>query len=205
MHKPRISARLTAICVAAALLSVAAAPVMGAASRAPTFERPNCVVFIDPVAAGETTSEVHGARCFKSFSEAMAYATGGRVKLPANASRESYSIDAINAIVAGESLIGRDYEDPDYSCNIFGPCLDWWVQNDFGCNGGRNYVAPTMPTVNGFNWNDQISSTKAFTGCSSNKNYEHTNYGGAVLTCTPNCSGMGAMNDKTSSKQWRDL
>lgn len=205
MHKPRISARLTALCIAAALLQLAMAPVMGASNRVTTFERPNCVVFIEPVAAGATTSKVYGARCFRTFAEATAYATGGRVSLPADASRERYSSDDIDALAAEESHIGTDYEDPNYSCNIFGPCLDWWVPNEFGCTGGRNYVAPTMPIIGGFNWNDQISSTKAYTGCSSNKNYEHINYGGAVLTCTPNCSGMGAMNDHTSSKQWRDL
>jgi hypothetical protein len=203
MHHLR--ARLVALCMVAALLQLTIVATMAAGPRQERFERPNCVVFIDPVAEGETTSRVHSARCFSTFAEAMAYASGGRLKLAANASRDQYSLAELSASTAGVTIIGRDYEDPNYSCNIFGPCLDWTVNNDFGCTGGRNYVASSMPTVDGFNWNDQLSSTKAFAGCSRNQNFEHANYGGALRNCLPNCATMGVMNDATSSKQWRDV
>lgn len=162
-------------------------------------------MFIEPVAAGETASKVHSGRCFATFAQSMAYATNGRIQLASDASRKEYSLEQLSAVAAGSTIIGRDYEDPSYSCNTFGPCLDWVVGNDFGCTGGRNYVASTMPTVDGFNWNDQLSSTKAYAGCSRNQNFEHSSYGGALRNCLPNCSTMGVMNDATSSKQWRDV
>jgi hypothetical protein len=76
MHHLR--ARLVALCMVAALLQLTIVATMAAGPRQERFERPNCVVFIDPVAEGETTSRVHSARCFSTFAEAMAYASGGR-------------------------------------------------------------------------------------------------------------------------------
>ncbi len=178
---------------------------LGARSRERVYERPNCVVFIEPLAPGETTSPVHSGRCFRTFSEEMAYATGGRLQLAPDTSRDQFTLEQISALAAGTTIIGRDYEDPSFSCNAFGPCLDWVVQNDFGCTGGRNYVAASMPTVGGFNWNDQVSSAQAFAGCSRYQHYEHTNYGGAVLDCASGCATMGVMNDATSSEKWFDV
>lgn len=203
MHHFR--ARLVAWCMVAAILHLTTVATVAAGPKDQRFDRPNCVVFIDPVAGGETASRVHSGRCFSTFAQAMAYASGGRLQLAPNASRDQYSLSELSATTAGVTIIGRDYEDPNYSCNIFGPCLDWTVSNDFGCTGGRNYVAASMPTVDGFNWNDQLSSTKAFAGCSRNQNFEHANYGGALRNCLPNCATMGVMNDATSSKQWRDV
>jgi hypothetical protein len=205
MVKPRLSSRLAAICFAAILLQLALGTALGGTTHPARYGRPFCGVAIEPVTLGETTSIVRAGRCFATFAEEVGYLSHGRLRLPAGASADQFSLGQLNASIQGVTIIGRDYEDPNYSCNVFGPCLDWTVDNDFGCTGGRNYVAASMPVVGGFNWNNQVSSTKAFAGCSTNQNFENTNYGGALLNCLPNCAGMGVMNDATSSKQWRDL
>jgi hypothetical protein len=200
MSTPHVGVRIAMACTVVALLQITALPALAESSHEQRHERPYCVVFIEPLALGQAASTVRDLRCFRSYAEGVTYATGGRLRLAANASPKQLTEAQLNA-ATGSSLIGRDYEDPNYDCNIFGPCLDWWVDNDFGCTGGRNYVATSMPS----GWNDQVSSTKAFTGCSRNQNFENTNYGGALLTCLPNCATMGVMNDATSSKQWRDV
>lgn len=205
MSKPRLRARLAALCFGAAILQLSTVPAVGATGRAQVYERPHCVVKIEPLARGETVSEVRSGLCFRTFAEEMAYATGGRLRLAPDVSREQFSEAQLSAAAQGSTIIGTDWEDPNFSCNIFGPCLDWVVGNDFGCTGGRNYVAASMPIVNGFNWNDQVSSSKAYAGCSRYLHYEHANYGGAVLNCSPQCAIMGVMNDATSSEKWFDV
>jgi hypothetical protein len=47
-----------------------------------------------------------------------------------------------------------------------------------------------------------VSSTLGYSDCTKNVLWEHQNWAGAKLTCSPNCSSVGSMNDKTSSREW---
>jgi hypothetical protein len=56
----------------------------------------------------------------------------------------------------------------------------------------------------GATWNDRYESGKGFSSCDHNKKFEHADYGGAVLTCTPNCSTYGVLRNEVSSLKWKD-
>ncbi len=194
----RTSLRRMAGMVTLALLALqlTITPVGAAGDRA----RPHCVVTIEPVKPSESESREHSLRCYARFSDAIADATDGHLRL--HPDTQPYELTAGQvAASAGPTVIGIDYEDPNYDVNFFGPSLTWSVGNEFGCLGGRNYSAAAMPA----GWDNQVSSAKAFAGCSRYYHYEHPGFGGILVNCSPGCAGMGAMNDKTSSERWWDV
>ena len=52
-------------------------------------------------------------------------------------------------------------------------------------------------------WDNVFSSGKGFGGCDTNKKFENTNFGGSVLTCTPNCTNYGTLSNQVSSLRWK--
>lgn len=89
-------------------------------------------------------------------------------------------------------LIAKDYTEANYT----GWTLSWFGNSP--CSYAIFYSVPTMP--NG--WNDVISSTKGYSNCNTNRLYEYTYYLGSLRTCSPNCSVLGAMDNRTSSRKW---
>ncbi|MGH2392492.1 MAG: hypothetical protein ACRDGH_03215, partial [Candidatus Limnocylindria bacterium] len=91
---------------------------------------------------------------------------------------------------------------PEFNENPFGPSLTWYG-NGSGCNG-YVYWAETMPTVDGFNWNDQVSSAFGQNGCNDYIHWDYAYRSGAQIDCGSvlQCDQMGAMSDRTSSEDW---
>jgi hypothetical protein len=129
--------------------------------------------------------------CFDTFSDAIYFATGGAVRLPATVGPDELTEEMLQP-AADRTVISVEYKDPNYS----GQSFVWYVNNSFGCTTGWSYAQPTMPS----GWNDVISSSASYGGCTYVRHYEHTYYGGSKIDCT--CATMGAMNDKTSSLKW---
>ena len=50
----------------------------------------------------------------------------------------------------------------------------------------------------------QVSSSKAYAGCSRYDHWENNNGQGAKINYSPQCATMGVMNDATSSERWFD-
>jgi hypothetical protein len=75
----------------------------------------------------------------------------------------------------------------------------------------KSYFAPETCSIGvvwdvgnvGATWDDRFSSGKGFGGCDTNKKFEDTNFGGSVLTCTPNCANYGALSNQVSSLRWK--
>jgi hypothetical protein len=138
-------------------------------------------------------SELSNFRCFATFAEAIASATGGAVRLPATVTPDKVTQDMLSDPGIMTVVIGIDFQHSNYQ----GATLTWEASS--GCSPGMYYYANTMPS----GWDNILSSTKAYTGCNKNYSYENTYQGGAVRICYPNCSYIGdAMNDRTSSKKW---
>jgi hypothetical protein len=56
----------------------------------------------------------------------------------------------------------------------------------------------------GDTWNDRFESGKGFGGCNHNRKFAASQFGGASVLCTPNCTSYGSLNNLVSSLRWRD-
>lgn len=164
---------------------------------------PHCVMKIAPIKPGQASSDILSASCYKTVSQAAFAATDGRLRLPANATLqdearaykllEKASPNAVN-------LISIWYQDIGYGGNSLritttGP----------QCSSSISYGNAVMPTVNGFNWNNQLSSIDGgYYNCQWIRIWDNPYYGGTNLCINFGTSYVGdAMNDRTSSIYWR--
>jgi hypothetical protein len=177
-----------------------------AAPPSPEVNR-HCVVRLE--AAGSDVSQLATStepECYPTFRDATFFATGGRVLLPSKqpfsvqleildqelkARQEELSAD-------GPVVVAIDYEHINYG----GASLFWIA--DGPCDPSHSptppgWQSPSMPS----GWNDRLSSTRAYWDCSRNILFEHSNYGGGHVICRPDCSSVGWMNDRTSSRRFQ--
>lgn len=159
----------------------------------------HCVVHIDPVKPGQTVSTMSSSTCFARFSDAIAFATGGTVRLPSSFSPDQFTPDILSGpSPATTTVIGEDFSDSGHS----GSTLTW-TSSTGGCSSTQSFQAASMPS----GWNDVISSAYAFQNCNHNVHFENVKFNAsgpaAKIDCGTSCSSMGAMNDKTSSEKWR--
>jgi len=138
--------------------------------------------------------------CFKTFSRAIEYATGGRVMLSEDATPETVTDEEINGPIADSRaistaasyVIGIEYEHYNHQGATF------TITSGVTCDG---YIHSYTPITGA--WNDTISSARAYSLCGHSLHYEHWNFGGASIDCGTSCSSVGAaMNDRTSSLKW---
>jgi len=160
----------------------------------------HCVATLEPVRQGATRSKVAGFECYPSFSEAIFAATEGAVWLAPDEERSTglerleQELQRMDKSLATKAtfVIAIDFQ----NSNFQGASLTWTGTG--ACSASLSFSASSMPS----GWNDVVSSTRGFSNCNHNKIFENNNFGGAQQTCTPNCSSLGAMNDKTSSRKW---
>jgi hypothetical protein len=154
----------------------------------------------------EGSTKVENLRCFRTFAEAVSAATGGRVKLDKSVGPQDLTQKMLDQGVAqaqrGPSaaqttVIGVEYWDTRYR----GSSWTVYVNNDFGCRGGRSYGYTSMPS----GWDNEVSSANVFGGCSVGIHFQNRNYNqnsdGSKIDCP--CYTMDIMNDRTSSINWR--
>lgn len=159
-------------------------------SAAPAVQ--HCVAELAPVSAGARTSVMKQRGCYSTFAAAMAVATDSTVALSSEASPES--VGEADLAAAATRVIGIDYDGSFYR----GSSYIWYVRNSFGCYGGFSYTA-NMP---GF-FNNRLTSTRGFNGCTRNTSYSGYFQTGFWVRCFPNCLYIGdVMNNQTSSKRW---
>lgn len=134
--------------------------------------------------------------CFQTFSQALLAGSLGSIRLPRGTTPASLTEGQLRShSAAGRAsvLIGTEY-------NLSG----------FG-GSSNNYFVTTTCTASttwqvanvGATWNDKFESGKGFGGCHTNKKFRDTNFGGPVVTCAPNCSDYGALDNQVSSLRWR--
>ncbi len=104
---------------------------------------------------------------------------------------EHYLARARLATAAASVVLGTVYSDQNFA----GSSLTYWGSS--GCTG----VTFGYPSVES-GWSSAISSARAFNGCWVTL-YSETSYGGTKLTCTPDCPGVGSLNDATRSLVFR--
>jgi hypothetical protein len=132
--------------------------------------------------------------CYGSLSEALAAGSDGRIRVSSTEDPLHLTdADVRTGTRAGDVLIGTEFNVTGYS----GASNDYFAAST--CSSTNiwelNYVGDT--------WNDMFSSGKGFGGCDHNKKFQHADFGGNVLTCTPNCTDYGLLSNNVSSLRWR--
>ncbi len=170
---------------------------------APTAEAgqpQHCAARLDPVGAGSKPGTVDAVLvdlgCFDTYAEALAAGSGGAIQVPEGTTPDSLTqltLDAATAPLASDVLIGTEYDAVGYD----GSSISYFAPST--CSATTNWQVSYV----GATWNDRFESGKGFGNCDTNKKFQHSNFGGAVLVCTPNCNDYGFLADAVSSLKWR--
>jgi hypothetical protein len=155
-----------------------------------------------PSSAPSSTSKE--PECYSTFQDAVFFGTGGSVLLPGD-EPFSQQLDFLGEEMKAKKdgpnpsatsyVLAIDYEHSNYSGNSLiytaaGPCtFSTW------------YYVGTIPLA----FKDKVSSTLGFSDCGRNIIFVHENSQGASITCTPDCPGLGSMNDTSSSREFRHV
>lgn len=89
-------------------------------------------------------------------------------------------------------MIGTEFNLNNYN----GASKDYFAANT--CQGDTWEVS-----LSGTAQNDTFQSGKGFGGCDHNKKFAGPSFGGNSLTCTPNCTGYGSLDNDVSSLRWK--
>jgi hypothetical protein len=163
----------------------------------------HCFVKFEPAGSDASQLVPGPTKCYPTFRDAIFFATGGSILLP---SKQPFSVqleildqelkarqDELKA--AGSYVVAIDYEHINYG----GASYAWVFPGP--CTPSVSFYANSMPSSW---WNDRVSSTRGFSDCDRNVLWEHSYRWGASLACLPDCSSVGSMNDKTSSREWHN-
>ena len=159
------------------------------AAAPPPAARPHCAL---AAGAGQPL------RCFATFREAVALATGGRVTTapasPAAAAQDPAFTAAIEAPATtyASYLLGYEYSDLNWT----GGSLALYGSGRCDASSDADFRFPSMPS----GWNDRISSFRSYNNCAQQL-FRGTNFSGGALTyIVTNMSYVGsAANDQASS------
>jgi hypothetical protein len=131
--------------------------------------------------------------CYSTFAAAVEAGSGGVVRLAEGTTPESITDSAVGEQLAADVLIGTEYGALSYG----GASKSYFASST--CSATQtwdvNYVGDT--------WNDTFSSGKGFGGCDHNRKFEHADFGGTVVLCTPNCTSYGSSSNTISSLRWK--
>ena len=157
--------------------------------------------------------------CYATFAEAVAAATGGRVRL----ARDAKPADLTDRVLArgtergmrpagaSQTVIGLIYDLTNYgNGGTAGASFIYWTTNPSVCRGGATMSVSNLDASNPW-WNDRISSARTFQGCNA-RYYLHANFGGTSIAGTAannydiaNFDGPPAipgMSNNASSIRW---
>ena len=158
----------------------------------------HCVVILEEVSPGSAETRVAEKKCFDTTAEAIRYGSG-RDDIP-DGITPSELTDEMVAPGAGRSaqssyLLSIEYEHKGFNGDTH------YFYASASCVG-HNWQNPNLATIG---WAEKISASEGYSDCNKVKHWENTYYDGAVKTCYGSCSYIGdAMNDRTSSLQWRN-
>ncbi len=182
-----------ALCSTVVLVSLAWTPAAMAASgppERPSAAAPHCAIGLAPNEHVAATP----ARCFPTLKEAVGFASAGAVVLGPTSTAPTETQVEQASTASTQPLLGIEYWNSYYG----GSTLTLYGTSGSGCVNGVSYGFSSLSST----WNDEISSSKAYSSCDGH-HYESSGYAGAVRSCLPNCTSFGVMNDETSSIRFR--
>ena len=182
-----------------AFFGASMALLLAAPADASQDEERHCVAFLVPVAPetedGVITAALEDGGCFSTLEEALEAGTGGEVSLPDGTSPAELTQSLLDSAVtaAADILLGTEYD----AVNFGGSSKNYFAAT--GC------ASTTWQVSNvGATWNDRFESGAAFGTCDHNRKFEHADFGGSVVVCTPNCSTYASLRNQVTSLRWAD-
>jgi hypothetical protein len=172
------------------------APPAAAASHG---EGQHCVVHLVPIAPktddGVISAVLEEGGCFPTLEEALEAGTGGQVALPAGTSPAELTQSVLDTGVtaATDVLLGTEYENTSFG----------GISHNYFASSGCANTTWQVSNV-GAALNDRFESGKGFGTCDHNRKFEHADFGGAVVLCTPNCGTYGTLRNEVTSLRWAD-
>ncbi|HEY8787559.1 MAG TPA: hypothetical protein VIM10_00280 [Actinopolymorphaceae bacterium] len=172
-----------------------AAPAVAQAAPSPIAREQargsHCVVALSPGSAAKR-SVVKDYRCFSSLSEAVTFATGGKVRLGA---RSSFS-SADTALLGSSSTASAPVLGIEYNWTGFGgTSLTLTGSGGSGCYGGTEYSFGNLGT---YGWNDKIESARTYSNCVG-VHYKNSGLWGTSTSVFGSKSDFGSLNNEISS------
>lgn len=192
MYRSRFVGVLAVVLIASATFVASAAPAAAGSQNCAVLLVPNS---IDP--SGTILATEVDLGCFAMYADALAVGSSGAIEI-SDATTPSSLTDATLAAVtdsaaSSDVLIGTEYDAYNYG----GSSKSYFASET--CSSG---VVWELADV-GSTWNNRFQSGKGFGGCDTNKKFQNTNFGGNVVTCTPNCSDYGTLSNQVSSLRWK--
>jgi hypothetical protein len=182
---------------AAALAAFVAVVLQAGPASGETEE--HCVSLLEPVAVKANVIEATPVEvgCYPTYAEALAAGSGGTIAVDATTSPSSLTDDELSASLleaqTGTVLIGTE-----------------WIETGYASTSHSYFATVTCSGVVSWEvgyvtdqWNDRFESGKGFGGCDRNRKFADSQFGGASILCTPNCSTYGSLNNLVSSLRWR--
>jgi hypothetical protein len=156
----------------------------------------HCAVWLEP-------SSVHGdvivadlvdLGCYATYSEALEVGSGGAVVVEDSATSASLTDQALGGDASASSsvVIGTEWDETGFASSSRSYFASATCSTSLSWEVG--YVTDT--------WNDRFESGKGFGGCDRNRKFQHSQFGGTSVLCTPNCSTYGSLNNEVSSLRW---
>ena len=130
--------------------------------------------------------------CFATYAEALAAGSDGAISVAADATPLTLSDADIG--ISSLVLIGTEWDYLNYS----GVSNSYYATST--CSASTTWEVAYVTDA----WNDLFSSGKGFGSCDHNRKFQHSNFGGASVLCTPNCSTYGSLTNEVSSLRWSD-
>lgn len=156
----------------------------------------HCAFVLQPVAQdsdGTTLATPVLIGCYPTHDEALAAGSDQAIAGSASMTTANQADASVQASASGLVLIGTEWGGSNFS----GPSNDYFAASTCSATDSWDvaYVGDT--------WNDRFQSGKGFGGCDTNKKFSASNFGGSVVTCTPNCSDYGSLDNEVSSLKWK--
>jgi hypothetical protein len=182
-----------------ALVCASIALLMAAPTEAVADEERHCIAFLVPLGPksddGVITATLDEGGCFPTLEEALEAGTGGAFTLPDEISPAELTQALLDSAVteATDILLGTEYDNTGFS----GGSKNYFASS--GCAGTTWQVSNVGAT-----WNDRFESGVGFGTCDHNRKFEHVDFGGSIVLCTPSCSTYGTLRNEVSSLRWAD-
>lgn len=187
---------LNMVSITVVVAGLLAAPAVAQAAPSPIAREQargsHCVVALSPGSAAKR-SVVKDYRCFSSLSQAVTFASGGKVRLGARSSFSSAdtALRRRSSSTASVPVLGIEYNGTGFG----GTSLTLTGRGGSGCYGGTEYSFTNLGT---YGWNDRIESARTYSNCVG-VHYKNSGLSGTSTSVFGSKSDFGSLRNEISS------